>query len=94
MSHSKSFIIVLLATLFACTQNNITIVKNNQTDYEIVVPENADTTVVKAANQFQYYLEKISGVQIPVTGETKADAKRTRFLLVAKQMKSRRHIQF
>jgi hypothetical protein len=74
MSHSKLFLIALLATLFACTQNNITIVKNNQTSYEIVIPENADTTVVKAANQFRYYIEKISGVQIPVTSETKSDA--------------------
>jgi hypothetical protein len=84
MSHTKSFIIVLLATLFACTQNNITIVKNNQTDYEIVVPENADTTVVKAANQFQYYLEKISGVQIPVTSEAKADATRNKVFIGGK----------
>jgi hypothetical protein len=84
MSHTKSFIIVLLATLFACTQNNITIVKNNQTDYEIVVPENADTTVVKAANQFQYYLEKISGVQIPVTSETKADATKNKVFIGGK----------
>jgi hypothetical protein len=84
MSHTKSFIIVLLATLFACTQNNTTIVKNNQTDYEIIVPENADTTVVKAANQFQYYLEKISGVQIPVTGETKADANKNKVFIGGK----------
>jgi len=84
MSHTKLFIIVLLATLFACTQNNITIVKNNQTDYEIVVPENADTTVVKAAGEFQNYLEKISGVQIPVTSETKADANKNKVFIGGK----------
>jgi hypothetical protein len=84
MSHTKSFIILLLATLFACTQNNITIVKNNQTDYEIVVPENADTTVVKAVHEFQYYIGKISGVQIPLTGETKADAKKNKVFIGSK----------
>ncbi len=84
MSHSKSIIIALLATLFACSQNNITIVKNNQTGYEIVVPENADTTVVKAAGEFQYYLAKISGVQIPVTSETKADANKNKVFIGGK----------
>jgi len=76
MSETKSFIIGLLATLFACTQNNITIVKNNQTSYEIVVPENADTTVVKAALEFQSTIEKISGVKIQITNENSADAKK------------------
>lgn len=84
MSHTKSIIIVVLATLFACTQNNITIVKNNQTSYEIVIPENADTMVVKAANQFQYYIEKISGEQIPVTSETKADAAKNKVFIGGK----------
>jgi hypothetical protein len=84
MSHSKLNIIFLLATLFSCTQNNITIVKNNQTSYEIVIPENADTTVVKAANLFRYYIEKISGVQIPVTSESKADATKNKVFIGGK----------
>lgn len=84
MSHTRLFIIVLLATLFACTQDNITIVKNGQTSYEIVIPENADTTVTKAAGEFQNYIEKISGVQIPVTSETKTDAQKNRIFIGGK----------
>lgn len=75
MSKTKTFVIVLLATLFACTQNNrLTLVKNNQSDYEIVLPENADTTLHQAAGQFQTYIEKISGVQIPIATKASTDA--------------------
>ena len=85
MSQTKIFIIGILAALFGCTPNDsLTIVKNNQTDYAIVVPENADTTVVKAANQFQNYIEKISGVQIPVTSVTKADATKNKIFIGGK----------
>jgi hypothetical protein len=75
MSQTKTFVIVLLATLFACTQyNRVTLVKNNQSDYEIVLPENADSTLQLAADQFQTYIEKISGVQISIATEASADA--------------------
>lgn len=85
MWQSKSVIIVLLATLFACTQNNrVTIVKNNQTDYEIVLPEDADTTLHLAANQFQLYMEKISGVQIPVCGEMNSDVNKNKIFIGGK----------
>jgi hypothetical protein len=84
MSHSKSFIILVLATLFACTQNNITIVKNNQTNYEIVVPGNADSTVVKAAHEFQSTLDKMSGVKIQITNENSADTKRKKVFIGGK----------
>lgn len=84
MSHTKSIAIVLLATLFACTQNNITIVKNGQTNYEIVIPENADTTVVKAAGEFQTILEKMSGVKIGVTSENSANPSKNKIFIGGK----------
>jgi hypothetical protein len=84
MSHTKSFIIGLLATLFACTQNNITIFKNNQTDYEIITPENADSTVVKAALEFQSTLEKMSGVKIQIANEKSADSNRKKVFIGGK----------
>lgn len=79
MSKSKSFVILLLSTLFACTQNNqVNLVKNNQSDYEIVLPENADTTLQEAANQLQFYIEKISGVQIPIANQSNPDASKNK----------------
>src|SRR5690606_3082830 len=43
-------------------------------DYEIILPEVADTTLRKAAGQFQTYIEKISGIQIPIATEANPDA--------------------
>ncbi len=84
MLQTNSLLIVILATLFACTQNNITIVKNNHSDYEIVVPENAGKTVDRAASEFQSILEEISGVQIPIASETKADSKNKKIFIGGK----------
>ncbi|HSH19835.1 MAG TPA: DUF4838 domain-containing protein [Draconibacterium sp.] len=85
MSQTKSFIILILATLFACTQNNrVTIVKNNQSDYEIVLEENSDSTIQLAADQFQYYLEKISGAKIPITNEIGADINENKLFIGGK----------
>ena len=82
MSQTKSIIILLLATLFACTQKNkVTLVKNNQSDYEIVLPENADTTIQKAADQLQTYLEKISGVKIDVIDEPDANVEKKKIFV-------------
>jgi hypothetical protein len=82
MSKSKSFVILLLSTLFACTQNNqVNLVKNNQSDCEIVLPGNADTTLQKAANQLQFYIEKISGVQIPIANQTNSDASKNKIFV-------------
>ncbi|MGM0621770.1 MAG: DUF4838 domain-containing protein [Bacteroidota bacterium] len=84
MLQTKSFLIVIMASLFACTQGNITIVKNNQSDYEIIVPEYAGETIDRAAREFQSTLEKISDVQIPITSETKADSKKKKIFIGGK----------
>jgi hypothetical protein len=85
MTQTKLFIILLLATLFACTQNNrVTIVNNSQSDYEIVLAENSDSTIQLAADQFQYYLEKISGAKIPITNEIDADINKNKIFVGGK----------
>jgi hypothetical protein len=85
MFKSKFLLILFSALLFSCTQNNkLAIVKNNQTDYEIVVPENPDSIVDLAAREFQSIVEKISGVQIPITKETNSDANKNKVFVGGK----------
>lgn len=62
--------LLLLSILFCfgCSnKNELTLVKNGETNYEIVIPEAPDATLQKAANELQSYLEKISSVKFPIT---------------------------
>lgn len=43
-----------------------TVVANNQSEYSIVVSQTASQTVLLAARELQYYLEKCTGVLLPV----------------------------
>ena len=61
------FIIPLLLTLMlgSCT-GSVSVVKNKTSNYEILIANNADSVVIHAAEEFQFYLNKISGVKIPL----------------------------
>ena len=55
-----------------CGRHTVEIVKNQKTDYRIVIIAGAPAYTLKAANELQSYLEKISGVQVPVVEDTSA----------------------
>lgn len=57
--------LILLSTI-ACTNNQIKLARNGISNYEIVIPENADTTIHWAAKELSHYLQQISGAEIPV----------------------------
>ena len=59
---------VILLLLGSCNSfNKIVLTENGESSYEIIVAENADSILLHSANELSYYLEKISGVHIPVT---------------------------
>ncbi len=71
--------LLLLATLnlfflspaFAAQSSSgkLRIVGSGKSDYHIVIGANADSVEMRAANQLQYYFEKISGALLPINRE-------------------------
>jgi len=69
---------VLLAFIFmvmaGCQSNqSLVLVKNNRSDYRIVIPDDAGETVEKAASELQKYISKISSVNLPVIKNSEAN---------------------
>ncbi|MBN1387993.1 MAG: DUF4838 domain-containing protein [Bacteroidales bacterium] len=56
----------LITLITSCTFNKIKIVSDSVSDYQILIPAQADSVLTHAATELQEYLEKISGVKIPV----------------------------
>ncbi len=65
-----NYLLLLIAflTITGCSQKSrLKIIQNGKTTYEIVLPDNPESDIKKAATQLQSYLEKSTGVKIPVT---------------------------
>ncbi len=73
--------VVLLMSLGACNKKGIVLAENGSSVYQIVIDENQGDAVHFAAETLQNYLEKISGIKIPlVEGKTKDTAKKNIFV--------------
>ncbi len=83
---TKYFIsILLLSGLFACERTNqLTITKNGKSAYEIILPENADKTVNKAAEELQRYLKKTSSVELIIADKSNSDPNKKKIILGGK----------
>lgn len=68
-----TFILVLLAS---CKQEKIVLSGPSGSDYEIVIANDEDTLISYAALELQAYLEKISGVSIPLVRVDERDEAR------------------
>jgi len=80
----KNYIISLLiiAGIASCQSNNqLTLVKNGKSNYEIVIPDHSDKTIHKAANELQHYLEKIATIKIPVVIQQNSNADKKKILV-------------
>ena len=67
MKPNYFLLLIMLIGIFSCdNKNQLTIIENNTTKYEIVLPNNSDKIVEKAASELQFYFEKISSVKIPI----------------------------
>ncbi len=61
---SATFLLFFLSLLIC--QGQLTIADLNKSDYRIIIPANPQPDEIKAAGELQKYLEKISGVSIPI----------------------------
>lgn len=67
MKHlSLPLILLLVILLTSCHPNELTLIRNDQSKYTIVIPEKAGSQVVKAAHELQVYLKKTSNVTLPI----------------------------
>ncbi len=83
---TKTFLLLLIIGLFGCTKNNqLAIIKNSATEYKIVIPDNSDKTVNKAADELQFYLGEISSVKIPIIKQSKSETSKKKFFIGIKE---------
>jgi hypothetical protein len=63
-----NFLIIpmLIFSILSCTSSDKVLIQNKTSEYSILIPDNADSLEMKAAEELQYYLKKISDVQIPI----------------------------
>ena len=64
---------VLLISLSACLRPSVQIVRDGESNYEIVVPSDADSVILHAAEELKHYILLSSGAEIPVTAEGSSD---------------------
>lgn len=82
MKTRNLFILVLILCLLGCSnKNQLTLIKNGQSDYEIVIPDNSDKTIEKAAQELQKYLEQISKVDIAVVSDNNTDSGKKKIII-------------
>ncbi len=65
---------LILVGLLACNTTDLTLIQNGTSYYEIAIPHNADTIELRSSIELQKYLQKISGVSVPITGEDKSSS--------------------
>ena len=63
-------ILLFLSAVLPSCSTSLSLVKNNQTNYTIVIPENPTEVEQKAGDELQYYLYKMSGVKIPLVKDS------------------------
>ena len=74
MNKNLTCFIILSIFLFSCTKNNqLILVKNQQSVYQIVIEDDAGARVQKAANEMQTYLQKISSVKLPLVSSSDSE---------------------
>ncbi|MDN5202475.1 DUF4838 domain-containing protein [Fulvivirgaceae bacterium BMA10] len=68
-SHIVSPLFLLLVLISCKPSNELIIADSGTSSYQIVVPDQADSVELKAGEQLQEYLEKISGTKLPLISE-------------------------
>jgi hypothetical protein len=64
---TKIFLVLIPFAMLSCNnKNEIRIISNGKTDYQIVIPANPSKEEIRAAKFLNYHLDKISGCQIPI----------------------------
>ncbi len=64
-----SLYLLIFISLLACSSSTIQIVRNGVSNYEIVIPSEADSMILHAAEELRHYIRESSGADIAVTTE-------------------------
>lgn len=71
-----SFYLWIFISFMGCSPSNIEIVRDGVSNYEIVIPSEADSTILHAAEELSHYVRQSSGADIPVTTKETHDPER------------------
>ena len=52
--------------------------RNGKSNYQIVISEEASSSEQTAARELQQYIQQVSGVELPITSDLKAEAGKRR----------------
>ncbi len=74
----KRLVLALILALISLSTNakSIELVKDNKTEYRIIIPNNSNLNTRYAAELFQSNIEKISGVRIPIRTDNQRPRKK------------------
>ena len=64
-----SLYLLIFISLLACSSSTIQIVRNGVSNYEIVIPSEADSMILHAAEELRHYIRESSGADMAVTTE-------------------------
>ena len=79
----KYLLLIVIAIFFSSCSDHLTLVKNNRSDYEILIANEPDSLIVNAASEFQKYIENITGVKIPVVTINEENKRKNKVLVGA-----------
>lgn len=71
-----SLSLLIFITLMGCSSSPIQIVRDGVSSYEIVIPSEADSTILHAAEELRHYVLQSSGADIQVTSKETHDPDR------------------
>ena len=71
---------VILIGLFACNITDLTLIQKGSSEYEIIIPHNADSVELKSSDELQKYLQEISGVSLAIRDEDKISSNKRIFI--------------
>jgi len=63
----------IFISLLSCSPSSIQIVRDGVSSYQIVIPSEADSTILRAAEELRHYVSLSSGADLPVTTEETHD---------------------
>ena len=71
---------LILSGLFACNSGDLSLIKNNSSEYDIVVPLDADSLELRSSEELQKYLQLISGIGMDIRVEDKSSSNKKIFI--------------
>ncbi|MEN8226658.1 MAG: DUF4838 domain-containing protein [Bacteroidota bacterium] len=70
---SRFLVLLILMLSISCSHSSIKLAKKGISGYEIVIPDDPDSTIRRAASELEHYLHQISGAEIPVSKINRRD---------------------